>query len=172
MHGSIPPTLANVVAALGYTPVNKAGDSMSGPLLQADGALALPSYAFSGDATQGWYRATTSIVYAQGSTARMLLTTIGPSIVSGGVFRWSSGASALSAADTGLSRIGAGIVGVGNGSAASVAGELRALNVSLGNTGILKLGNTYVAGVTVPTGSLEISDQAGNVYLISAVLKP
>lgn len=36
MEHAIPPTLANVVAALGYTPLNKAGDTMLGDLLFTD----------------------------------------------------------------------------------------------------------------------------------------
>lgn len=38
--------------------------------------------------------------------------------------------------------------------------------------GILRTSTNYVAGVTVPTGSLEFTDGAGNIYLISAALKP
>ena len=44
----------------------------------------------------------------------------------------------------------------------------RIVTVAAGAT--FKLGNAYVAGVTVPTGSIVITDSAGQAYRISAVI--
>lgn len=66
------------------------------------------------------------------------------------------------------------VTGTVNISGATTSGGLitATLGATIASGQALKLGNTYVNGVTVPTGSLEITDAAGNVYLISVVLKP
>jgi hypothetical protein len=61
--------------------------------------------------------------------------------------------------DTGLSRVSAGVVGVGTGAAGSIAGELRAATVTVG-TG-LNLPKTITAGGT--TGAQTINKPSGSV---------
>ena len=48
-------SLATKQASLGYTPVNKAGDTLTGVLAATKGTAALPGIAFSGDTNTGLY---------------------------------------------------------------------------------------------------------------------
>lgn len=83
----------------------------------------------------------------------------------GNLLGWTATAGNVTAAlDTGLSRISAGVIGVGTGAAASVAGSLQLTNLI--GSGYLKSGSYTVA--TKPSASaagagarIYISDEAG-----------
>lgn len=47
------PTSAQISSAIGYTPLNKAGDTLTGPLLAADGTSSAPAYSFSSSPSTG-----------------------------------------------------------------------------------------------------------------------
>lgn len=68
---------------------------------------------------------------------------------SSNLFSWSGAATAVSAAqDTGLSRVGANVIGVGNGRASDVSGEIRSALISA----------TYNAAGTVQTAVHIVQD--------------
>lgn len=106
---------------------------ISGPV----GSASAPGYAFTGNLGVGfWY--TSNIVCLTATQTRGLLITdntgsskaelgeAGCRIISSGVATWSSTTATSGAADTGFSRVSAGLVGVGTGAQGSVAGSLRA----------------------------------------------
>ncbi len=74
-----------------------------------------------------------------------------------GVFGWSSNTSPLTAADTGFSRISAGLAGLGTGGAASFAGRL-------------KLTSAIAAGVTV--ANLNAAPTVGEHQTVTNALAP
>jgi len=100
---------AAVTGALGYTPVNKAGDTMSGQLLQASGTAALPSYSMSGEPNTGFYRSQAAVFdlsmqgvqsFRWGSTGFYLpVSTAFLGLSSGGALTWSSNVAGTDAND-------------------------------------------------------------------------
>jgi hypothetical protein len=69
---------------------------------------------------------------------------------------WSSTTQASGSADTALSRISAGVVGVGTGAAASVAGTLDAATINLGAVGGSS-GTLNLLGTTSGTSTLAVN---------------
>lgn len=93
-----------------------------------------------------------------------------------GIFAFSSSStSAAVAADTGISRISAGVIGVGNGSAADVSGIIQASKFQLpavGSTLLLKGGSNARTGTgTLSGGTLAVANTsitANSVILITS----
>lgn len=130
------------------------------------GSASLPSLTFSPDVTSGLYQRTTGVVtFATGGAIRAELSSTGLRINNTGVYGMSSGA-ASAAADVAISRVSAGVVGIGTGASASVAGSLQALNFTLGSGGALQLGNAYVAGTVVQTGTVTMKDSSGTTVRV------
>lgn len=93
-----------------------------GPL----GASGAPTYSFAGSATTGLYsRATNTTAITCNSTDVMEWTATLCRMKSNISLQWFSGTLAAGVADTGLSRISAGLIGVGTGVAGSFAGDLK-----------------------------------------------
>lgn len=79
----------------------------------------------------------------------------------GGVFSWSSTAVANGTKDTGLSRLGPGVIGVGTGSSGSTAGNLEATEViGVGTGGGNACAIQYVAGGSGGFGLRDTSQGA------------
>mgnify|MGYP003338103118 CR=1 FL=1 len=71
-------TSTDITSTLGYTPLNKAGDSMSGPITLSVGALNGPSLNFSGSSLTGLYSpGTDSIAIVTNGVARQRVTSTG-----------------------------------------------------------------------------------------------
>ena len=67
---------------------------------------------------------------------------------SGQVLSWSSTTAANGASDTGLSRISGGIVGVGTGAAASIAGSIQCASIALNGAVASPTAGVYYSGGT------------------------
>lgn len=71
-------TFANLKAWIGSLFVSKSGDTMTGPLAQAAGTAALPSYTFSGDVNTGvWSPAADVFAVSTGGAERLRIDTSG-----------------------------------------------------------------------------------------------
>lgn len=71
-------TFANLKAWIGTLFVSKSGDTMTGPLAQAAGTAALPSYTFSGDANTGvWSPAADVFAVSTGGAERLRINASG-----------------------------------------------------------------------------------------------
>jgi hypothetical protein len=83
-----------------------------------------------------------------------------------GAYKFSSTGAWTGTADTSLSRISAGVVGVGTGSAGSTAGEIRAATGTFTNAAIAGEINfaTQVRMSASASGSLQIRDNAGTSF--------
>lgn len=100
--------------------VRRTGDTMTGPLLVPDGALATPSIAFASDADgsgTGFYRESANAIgFVMNGTALAAWRTTFVRLGSGYAFNWGSAANANGGSnDTGLVRNAAAIVEVTNG---------------------------------------------------------
>ena len=79
-----------------------------------------------------------------------------------GVFSWNSAALSTGvAADTGLSRISAGLIGVGTGAAGSFAGSLKLLNITATGNIALAAGTTALSPLTSTSGTNLTTPVAG-----------
>jgi len=131
----------------------------------AGGTVAAPSLTF-GDAGTGFYNAgTNSLGISASGTGRVRLTTADFRFSSGLVASW-AGSTVATAADTGLSRVSAGIVAVGNGSAANVTGTLRAAALAAGGSDITVTAVNSVSP-TAPNRTITIS-YGGTTYYVAA----
>ncbi len=80
-----------------------------------------------------------------------------------GILSWSNDTNSENS-DTGLSRLAAGVLGVGTGAQGSVAGTLVAANVGVGTTTLAAKfavnGDSYLAGNVTATGTLALTGAA------------
>lgn len=137
--------------ALGTTPlfsVSKGGNALTGSGLQATPGLAV------GEAISGlWLTGASTLSIVTGGSAK---ATIGSAVINIGstlAIGFSSAADPSgTAADSGISRLAAGLIGVGTGAAGSFAGRL-------------KLTSAIVAGTTI--ANLNASPTAGEIATIT-----
>lgn len=83
---------------------------------------------------------------------------------SNGSFAWSSTTTVTAAADTNLSRVSAGVIGVGTGAAGSVAGTLSLANIN--SSGVAKFKNTAYSSqpaTSATTGAVTADFTASNI---------
>lgn len=86
------------------------------------------------------------------TNADAMVTALGVITESGNVYSWAS-SNVTQSADTGLSRISAGVVGVGTGAQGSSAGTIQGKhNSSDGTAGVASFGPAAVASITVKDG--------------------
>ncbi|MEK7581702.1 MAG: hypothetical protein AAB512_05490, partial [Patescibacteria group bacterium] len=126
----------------------------------AIGTAAAPAIALSGTTT-GFYTTSGILAVSVGGSAKLGINTDGAfDLNSGGAVYWRDNATWISGTrDTGLSRISAGLIGVGTGSAASFAGSLKLTDLTaLGNIGI---------GTTTPLTKLEVQGTASASHLLT-----
>lgn len=147
-------TLASVVAALGYTPVNKAGDTMTGPLALANGAT--------GQSIQAYNIKTDASNYELGTfdwttTANRL--TIGTQSIGTGTARGLNLSSASTNMD--FQTVGTTRAELGNGYFSGIGAGAMILGLS-GN-GWKQLYIDYTNTATV--GAVAINKAAGRVNL-------
>lgn len=135
-----------------------------------EGAQATPYLTFGNNNTTGWWlRATDTWSFAAGGNALFELAS-GVARLGTNTLTFGSG---VTTSDTGLSRISAGVVGVGTGAAAAVDGELD-LTYLKGASGVLQLGAANAASPVAQTlqaqGSRSGTDS--NVAGGSLTIKP
>lgn len=112
----------------------------------------------------GLYERTSGVLdVTLAGTARAEFNSASLRLGSTGLFLWSSGAVTASG-DTGLSRITAAIVGVGNGTATDVSGTLRAAALSAGGSDFTVTAVNAVSP-TSPNRTVTISYNGTTYYL-------
>jgi hypothetical protein len=140
------------------------------------GSLGFPGLSFVGDTTTGIYRPTASALgVIAGGTESFRVTGVNAIIRNDGVYQFATGALTAGGADAGLSRFGAGVVALGNGTAANTSGTLLATMIGLGTTtpfGALQIGTTtgknLVLSDTAAGTNLKhwlFSSHGGNLYI-------
>lgn len=134
--------------------------------LPTTGSALLPSLTSSVDTTSGvYFRAAGTVAITTSGSARWEFATNLLRGTNNGVVGFSSNLPSNSL-DTGISRVSAGVLGVGTGTTGSVAGTLQALNVTLGSGGVLQLGNAYAVGVVAMTGTVTLKDSSGTTVRV------
>ncbi len=126
-------TIGDGTAAGGLTISGNATTTGQGVL--KDGTIAGPSTGFASEPGNGIYRATAGVFgVAINGGGRLGVTASNQVFVqSSGVYGFNSG-TGITSADTAISRIAAGVIGVGTGATGSVGGTLIAGTVGLGTT--------------------------------------
>lgn len=131
--------------------------SKNGQIFAPDGSGGAPSYSFSTKATVGFNYLGgdgIGIPLGNGGGARIALMAIGGmnSFVSNdaGGFGWANAVNIISnsSLDTALSRISAGVVGVGTGTTGSFAGSLKLTNIT-------EVGYHEMTEMTAPAGAAD-----------------
>lgn len=105
--------------------------NLDGPVFSIDGAQAAPVWTFQSQSTFGFYKRGTSLLtLVQASTGVMdfdgITNTEHLNIKATGIFGFSSGNADTAAADTAISRISAGLLGVGTGASGDFAAAIKA----------------------------------------------
>lgn len=142
----------------GFLPLS--GGTLTGPIVFSSGTANDPAVAV-GQSNTGFYRRTTDLLdltIAGGLRMEWSATAFrrNSAVVDG----WTSGAASV-AIDTGLSRVSAGVLALGNGTAGNASGTLQAN---------IQLSSTYVAGAVVGTGSVTLKDSTGTTYRVPVLV--
>jgi hypothetical protein len=143
----------------GFLPLS--GGTLTGALGATTGTTALPGIFFAGDTSSGLSGSASGIAHCFTGNPRLTVTSTLIRGGSGSIFAWSSGPTSNTVADTGVSRVAAGVVGVGTGAAGNTAGTLMAN---------IRVNNAYVAGAVVGTGSVTIQDSTGTTYRVPVLV--
>lgn len=142
--------------ANGTTMVIGTGAQILGP----DGTIGAPGFAFNSQTNQntGWSKPGTN--YWKFSSNSLDSFSIGPAIGllgSGTTWAWTNGDSFSGTTDTGLSRISAGVVGVGTGANGNVAGTLQSgkyqtgTNCAVNSVSPAACGSSAAGAFVIPT---------------------
>ncbi len=111
--------------------------AVSGVVTAGDGTIAAPGFSFAGDTGMGWTRSGNGAM-----TAGLSAGTVGRMTIQGTVVRlnnaqalgFSSSNTSAGTADTGVSRVSAGVIGIGTGANGSVAGALSTTGLTASGT--------------------------------------
>jgi hypothetical protein len=104
---------------------NAADFTLNAPLLAPDGLATAPSLAFSASPNYGFYKFnSTNIGLSAAGVVRVVYGTTTANARADFIYAWSAGS--IGAVDTGISRSAAGELAIGNGTAASATGTLKA----------------------------------------------
>ncbi len=138
---------------------NGSGIVFSSPGLFPDGSTSTPSVAFSASPTTGIFRSAAGGIgltfnqYTYGFFGSAL------SILQGVPVAWTSSSNVDGGTDTGISRISAGVLGIGTGAQGSFAGTLKVDTVNAvtayqanGTPGVATFGPSVVTSITVKNG--------------------
>lgn len=145
-------TEASPVAAI-TVPITSGDITFGGGVALPNGSDSAPSLHFSSDSSTGWYRnASNQWTWLANGGNKISLIDGFARLGSTMSIVWSNGDSTNSA-DTGLSRISAGVVGVGTGAQGSTAGTIRSsYQSSDGSAGVTAGPFTAVTAITVKNG--------------------
>lgn len=135
------PTFTGTVGAAAITASGQIGAASSS---------STPTISFSSGANYGWAYNTGAIdTWINGTNTQAIFGGGLTRNASGVIFGWSSGTPHGAANDIALSRVSAGVLGVGSGGAAGIDGSLNLTNLTA--SGTIKTGGYTVA--TLPAGS-------------------
>lgn len=135
------------------------------------GSKTAPSYLMG--STAGIYaRAGTLINYSDSVTEYFSFTTGGGLLRSNLVWSWSSSTPDAAGGDTGFSRVSAGLLALGNGTASDISGGLQLTRI-LGSSGVLSLGAADAAAPMAQTFQVQsvvagTTNTAGADFTINA----
>lgn len=152
----------------------------SGTSLTLSNGTSIAPVLVGGQATSGLYFGNTGydLGYVRAGAAQSLLGFQKIAQMSGGVFGWAPSTDPSATMDTGLSRISAGVIGVGTGAQGSVAGGLQAATLALGGATIganalAVTGNANISGSLTLSNTLSMTDanitRVSGLYFGSAI---
>lgn len=127
--------LTITAGTLTATSVATTGSATAGTQFLGSGSLSAPTHSFTAETNSGWFRQQAGILGL--SIASNYITQYSPIRVGhapGVSIGWAPGVPNSFADDINLSRISAGVLGVGSGSAGSTAGTLNAANLTASGT--------------------------------------
>lgn len=151
---------------------------------EASGTLGKPGFGPTGTSANGWYwvsaTATTLVIGTNTPIVGFNATGLTWDVTK--IMGWTSGTDVTAARDAALSRTGAGVLALGNGTASDVSGTLKVASIDSGGASNLVLkyngvstvtigaANTpiTVAGLTTGTNADTLCLSAGGVILIQA----
>lgn len=141
-------------------------NTFTGAMTLPNGTAALPALNIGGN-NKGFYGSVHDTIGVADGTARWSFGLTAIVLNIGYNFGWGTVPSAL---DTNLSRISAGIIGVGTGAVGNVAGGLQAATLTLGGvltvpgvtTAALTSTGTFTSGAGAQVGTLTNAPAAGN----------
>lgn len=111
-----------------------------------------PGFSFTGQSNTGFFLDSTAIGVSSNGNYVATFNSAALSLASSTVLGWVSG-SLNAASDTGLSRISAGVIGIGTGAAGSAAGTLNAAGYQAGGTAGVTAGSfTAITAITSKAG--------------------
>lgn len=145
----------------GFLPLS--GGTLTGPILESDGAAATPSYGFSGSAGLGLFRRTTDIMgVTTGGTQLLEFTATAVKLRNTAIFGWST--STTGSTDTAFTRVAAGIIAAGTGAAGNTSGTVRAAALAAGGSDFTVTAVNSVSP-TSPNRTVTISYNGTTYYL-------
>lgn len=114
-----------------------------------------PNAAFNGDMSFGSTGGSRSLFLDQNNQKIQQIST--------GLFTWANSTTITNAADTGLSRISAALVGIGNGTAADFSGGIKLTNLTVNRAAtFLSTSIALTNGAGAGAGTLTTAPAAGN----------
>jgi hypothetical protein len=127
-------------------------------------SLTAPTFGFTADTTAGLgYFVNNTLLFSAGKLSLVLTDALlNFRVPSNYQFSWASSIENTSASDTGLSRISAGVVGVGNGTAGTFASKIAMGSIELGNISDTTI-SRISAGVVGVEG-VELASTASPVF--------
>lgn len=160
-------------AALGFSGGSTVNPSFTGVILGPDGTLTAPTYSFTSTPGAGfWLDASAQPTISKGGVARFNVETLAVSIPVGNVYCWAT-TTVGTACNAGLSEDAAGVVDVGNGSAANKTGFLRSGNTVRVASNFTTINNTSLQTITglswtfPATGTMVFSFHCHGSYSIA-----
>lgn len=126
------------------------------PLQASAGALNTPPYSFSAAPTEGLFDDTANgaVDLVRSGVAALGAESNAAVVPVASMFAWGSGAVGATSKDTSLSRIAAGVVGIGKGTAAQTTGSLKL-------SSIMSLGTKFTSNAGCTEGTLVGGASAG-----------
>ncbi|HWY33936.1 MAG TPA: hypothetical protein VNX68_04775 [Nitrosopumilaceae archaeon] len=141
-----------VQQSIGY--INGSGVA-NGPILEVNGAVGAPSYSFASTPNTGIFTfGGTSIAEAIGGVTTLFNSSTLQEVPSNLVIGWSSTTAATGALDTGVSRLGANSLALGNGTASNASANLSLGSISLGNLTFSSTAPTVTSGFGTTPGTI------------------
>jgi len=129
--------------------VSKAGITLSPNFRTSAGSVSVSSIGPSAETNSGfWFEAGSTIGSIAGNNIHFTSASLFR-LKSSLILGWASGDPYTTNADTGFSRISAGVIGVGTGAAGSVAGQLNLTTLSVAGVTYANRPGTPVAGMVV-----------------------
>lgn len=124
--------MANSIWVSPFATFNGSAAVFTSPVQLPDGSAAAPSLTF-GSSGPGWYRISAGVIGLGASGTATPFVAIGNSgifLSASNPIAWSATADAFGSDDVGVSRLSAGVLGIGNGNAGSFAGTLKVATIN------------------------------------------